>query len=252
MKNMKRTSLTLLLLAVLGMGFASSSAQAAPPVDMITNGDFETGDFTAWTLVPGAFGANYYINDGTYIPFGPGGPLPPINGDFDAVGDQNGLSVTLLQQTIDVPDGIFSASLTWNDRIRNFAGVFLDPGQEYRVLILDTANVLLQEVYSTNTGDAPVQVGPNSRSGDITGILQAFAGQTVVVSIETQARFSYNTVTVDDVTLLVSTLPTSKDDCKKGDWETFVNVNTGAQIFKNQGDCVSFVATQGKNPPANF
>jgi hypothetical protein len=39
--------------------------------------------------------------------------------------------------------------------------------------------------------------------------------------------------------------PTSKDQCKNGGWETF----TG-QSFKNQGDCVSYVATNGGNEPA--
>ena len=38
-------------------------------------------------------------------------------------------------------------------------------------------------------------------------------------------------------------LPTSKDQCKDGGWQKFG--------FKNQGDCVSFVATGGKNPMAN-
>ena len=37
-------------------------------------------------------------------------------------------------------------------------------------------------------------------------------------------------------------LPTAKDQCKNGGWAQFG--------FKNQGDCVSFVATGGKNPPA--
>jgi hypothetical protein len=37
--------------------------------------------------------------------------------------------------------------------------------------------------------------------------------------------------------------PTSKDECKHGGWRDF-------GVFKNQGDCVSFVATKGKNPPA--
>lgn len=37
-------------------------------------------------------------------------------------------------------------------------------------------------------------------------------------------------------------LPTSKDQCKDGSWQTF-------GIFKNQGDCGSYVATHGKNPP---
>jgi hypothetical protein len=38
-------------------------------------------------------------------------------------------------------------------------------------------------------------------------------------------------------------LPASKDQCQNGGWQTF-------GVFKNQGDCVSFVATGGKNPPA--
>jgi hypothetical protein len=36
--------------------------------------------------------------------------------------------------------------------------------------------------------------------------------------------------------------PTSKDRCKNGGWKSF-------GLFKNQGDCVSFVTTGGKNPP---
>ena len=36
--------------------------------------------------------------------------------------------------------------------------------------------------------------------------------------------------------------PTNKDDCKNGGWQTFENPS-----FKNQGDCVSFIATGGKD-----
>jgi hypothetical protein len=39
-------------------------------------------------------------------------------------------------------------------------------------------------------------------------------------------------------------VPTSKDQCENGGWRNF-------PVFKNQGDCVSFVATGGKNPPTN-
>jgi hypothetical protein len=35
--------------------------------------------------------------------------------------------------------------------------------------------------------------------------------------------------------------PSSKQQCKNGGWRSF-------GVFKNQGDCVSFVATKGKNP----
>jgi hypothetical protein len=39
-------------------------------------------------------------------------------------------------------------------------------------------------------------------------------------------------------------LPTTQQQCKNGGWGTY-------GVFKNQGDCVSFVATKGKNPPAH-
>jgi len=38
-------------------------------------------------------------------------------------------------------------------------------------------------------------------------------------------------------------LPTTTEQCFNGGWQTF-------KVFKNQGDCVSFVASKGKNPPA--
>jgi hypothetical protein len=51
------------------------------------------------------------------------------------------------------------------------------------------------------------------------------------------------TVSSGDVVVVdAPPLPTSKDQCKKGGWRDF-------GVFKNQGDCVSFVATGGKNPP---
>jgi hypothetical protein len=39
--------------------------------------------------------------------------------------------------------------------------------------------------------------------------------------------------------------PTTKEQCNNGGWQAY-------GIFKNQGDCVSFVATGGKNPPAGI
>jgi|GEM_PF-1806162 len=42
--------------------------------------------------------------------------------------------------------------------------------------------------------------------------------------------------------------PQSKDACKKDGWKDLVGAN--GKPFKNQGDCVSYVATNGKNLPA--
>jgi hypothetical protein len=38
-------------------------------------------------------------------------------------------------------------------------------------------------------------------------------------------------------------MPTTKEQCKNGGWQSY------GTTFKNQGDCISFVATQGKNEP---
>jgi hypothetical protein len=247
---MNKTSLTILGVAF-SMGAAWPSAQAAPPVDLILNGDFETGNFAGWSVVNTGSGS-WVINNGTFVPPGPGGALPPISGNFDAVSQQGGPGFHALRQTITVPGGVFAASLTWNDRVRNFAGIFSSPNQEWRVVIRDTAGNLLQEVFSTMPGDPSIQIGPNSRFGDLTGFFKSNANQTVVVSFEEQDNLFFFNATLDDVRLLVSTLPTSKNECKDQGWSTFVNVITGQKIFKNQGDCVSFVATKGKNPPANY
>jgi len=49
---------------------------------------------------------------------------------------------------------------------------------------------------------------------------------------------------IDDVSFTVPAppLPTSTGDCKNGGWQTF-------DVFRNQGDCVSYVATHGRNGP---
>jgi hypothetical protein len=68
-------------------------------------------------------------------------------------------------------------------------------------------------------------------------ILQPMVGDTV--TLENDVPFS---VTIDESATLV-TAPTSKAQCTQGGWKNFPQ-------FKNQGDCVSFVATGGKNPPS--
>jgi hypothetical protein len=55
--------------------------------------------------------------------------------------------------------------------------------------------------------------------------------------------FNLQLVSGDFVVVDAPPLPTTKEECKHGGWKSF-------GVFKNQGDCVSFVATGGKNPPA--
>jgi hypothetical protein len=62
-------------------------------------------------------------------------------------------------------------------------------------------------------------------------------------SPETGALGTEPLLTGDIVVVDAPPLPTSQDQCEKGGWQTY-------GLFKNQGDCVSFVATGGKNAPA--
>ncbi|MEI8633239.1 hypothetical protein P4S72_16700 [Vibrio sp. PP-XX7] len=142
-------------------------AQAAPPVDLIVNGDFETGDFTGWD-VSGTGSGNYRINDGAFNPAGPAGVLPAVNGNYDAVG---------------FPKWPFSCAASADSLCAGWCFFcpfdfemigfvimrvhFLIRVKEYRVLILDAANTVLQEVHSTNTGDELLQIGPNARGGNL-------------------------------------------------------------------------------------
>jgi hypothetical protein len=48
--------------------------------------------------------------------------------------------------------------------------------------------------------------------------------------------------TVSTTVTFTQRFPTSADQCKQGGWQSFGN-------FKNQGDCVSYVATGGRNRP---
>jgi choice-of-anchor C domain-containing protein len=70
----------------------------------------------------------------------------------------------------------------------------------------------------------------------------------LATSASTTVRFVSTTVgffgpALDDV-VITETVPT-KADCKDGGWQTMID-NAGNH-FKNQGDCVSYFATGGKN-----
>ena len=72
-------------------------------------------------------------------------------------------------------------------------------------------------------------------TGDIVSI-------SVLIDVEGTADLS--DITVNGQVQMPAT-PMTANDCKNGGWQTFVS-----PAFKNQGDCVSWVATNGKNAPS--
>jgi subtilisin family serine protease len=180
--------------------------------NLITNGNFETGNFNGWTVSTQGLNG-WQINNGTVDPASPATPLPAISGGFDALSNTTAPGTRFLFQNFTVPTVVAQATLSWSDRIQNFASAFAHPGQEFRVLITDTAGNVLQTVFSTNPGDSLSQVGPNNRSFDITALLQAHLGQTLRLRFEEQDSLNYMNVNLDNISLTVnSTLPVPADD----------------------------------------
>jgi hypothetical protein len=74
----------------------------------------------------------------------------------------------------------------------------------------------------------------------------AAVGDTVPMSVF--PSFQLNIAATVDVTVAPPPpppTPTTADQCKHGGWQGLTDTN--GTLFKNQGDCVSFVATRGTN-----
>jgi hypothetical protein len=121
-----------------------------PQGETITNGGFETGDFTGWVQTNSGKGA-FRINDGTADPFGVDGPLPPFSGRFSVLSHQAGLGIYMLYQDLAVPRA-GTPVLAWAQRIRNHGTAFAS-NQSFRVEIRDTSNELQTVAFSTQPGD---------------------------------------------------------------------------------------------------
>jgi hypothetical protein len=65
------------------------------------------------------------------------------------------------------------------------------------------------------------------------------------ILIDVQGTADVSNITFNGTTEVPVVTPKTFAECKNGGWKTFTN-----PAFKNQGDCVSFVATGGRNQPA--
>jgi hypothetical protein len=83
------------------------------------------------------------------------------------------------------------------------------------------------------TGNSADTVGWNLQPSSPGSIVDPAAPPSPCNGCESQVRWNLG-ATVEPIT---------KHDCKKGGWKAW-------PVFKNRGDCVSYVATGGKNKPA--
>jgi hypothetical protein len=84
--------------------------------------------------------------------------------------------------------------------------------------------------------------GPATFTADANGSFTFGPIGTVGLKTIFTATVVYEGQTLTE-TLRVTCEPSTQAECKNNGWRDF-------GVFKNQGDCVSFVATKGKNLPA--
>jgi hypothetical protein len=193
-------------------------------VELVTNGSFETGDFTGWNVVDtGGFG-QWFVTDQTVAPLSAFPIAPAADGSFQALVDQTGFGSHILYQDVVIPPSI-SVTLNLMLWFENYNQAFFDPpsldenvfpNQQMRIDIMNTgapvndmgAGILLN-VFRTAPGD-PFSRLPTPITADLT----AFAGQTVRLRIaEVDNQFYFN-VGVDAVSISAET-PT---DTKRAAW----------------------------------
>lgn len=103
---------------IVATGFALGLAGSAQAANLITNGNFETGDLSGWsTAGSGGVGSNSFyvvVNGGNGPVSGRPTQFNPANGNYFAIGDQNGNGVEVLTQGFTVASGTSSLTLSFN------------------------------------------------------------------------------------------------------------------------------------------
>jgi hypothetical protein len=237
----KRIAVLAMVVAGLAAGVASATPVLVPGPSPVAPAADTVIDFEGQT--DGTLISTQYASSG--VTFGqPDGGRPQIDND-----------PFLFGYTANSGDGVLTGSTEGGAQFPTIAGItatfaaptnlagafFSDwsPLGDYTVTARDAddnvleSQVILSTQLPTCTIDGcGVWVGFQRSQADISSI--TFGPSSA----------SNDSFAIDDLRFNANVLPLTADDCKKGGWMDF-------GVFKNQGDCVSFVATGGKNPPAD-
>jgi hypothetical protein len=152
--------------------------------ELITNGSFETGNFSGWTATNGT--GPWYPWQVVTAGFSNGFSVPasPAHGNFVAyqgVTGNAGATFTLVQQ-VTIPVG--TASLHWQHRYQlDHVNYCSSCGTAtYAVEILNTSNILLETLYVLVTGSGIIR---NTGWQQYSRSLNAYSGQTIRLRFRT-------------------------------------------------------------------
>jgi hypothetical protein len=140
--NLSKAAHSTLHALLIAGGIAIAAPASAAPIELITNGSFETGTLAGWTTgSSGASNAFYLVGNGGNGPIS-GHPtqVNPTGGAFIALSDQNSSGGEVLQQSFTKTAGMSSLMLNfdWFDNTHSpFSGTAIDgSGQAGRVDIM--------------------------------------------------------------------------------------------------------------------
>lgn len=219
---MKLWKCLLPVLTLFALVIAAPAAAAPPPAPPPT--------LTGETLTsPVLFGiVNCTGNTGSFTFSAAGTATGPYPGTFTETGSGSVNPANSL--------ATFTATFTIHSTAGDVTGTKSLNGTAPAVCFQDAGNISALGAIPTT-----YQATVHTTHGDYTDH-GASTVQQFFESASTVDRFNETYASAQTQTTLI--VPTSKDQCKDGGWESF------GGIFKNQGDCVSFVATGGKNLPS--
>jgi hypothetical protein len=109
-----------------------------------------------------------------------------------------------------------------------------------------TANGYTHVEYNAAQIQAAVLAAGGTPTSTLFDLYMIMDEGTDTLGLGTPGVVHIDNISVNNRVVGSPTSPTSKDQCKNGGWQNF------NPTFKNQGDCVSNVATGGKNAPSGL
>jgi len=218
---MKTSSLFCFIFLLLGSNAYST--------EYAVNGDFETGDFTGWAVENDGLTVWQIGSTGYNDPYL--GIIEPLFGTYSPITLQLEPSAQiLLQLDVTIPAHVYSANVSWFDRITNLGADYelIDEfsGQYFLVgLRFQDGDLLDNVLFLTEPGDPLDQPGPNFRSQDVTALLQDHEGEDASLFFRVSVDRGPIVAQVDDISFDIGTTIPVLIDIKPGSSDNPINNN---------------------------